>query len=236
MKTKKITIIHPSRKRPLYAFKTFTQWMNHSEHPLNIEYILSVDNDDPTLQEYNWEFRHTLNIRFEYNNNRSAIDAINNAAKTAKGELFVVVSDDFDAFTSWDTFLLEKLEGLNDFIVKTNDGYLGNNWLITLPIMDRTYYNRFGYIYYPEYRHLWCDTEMTVVAKMIGKTIDLQHFTDKIFKHRHHTIGEMEKDEIAIKNDSTWDQGKSLFLERYDVDFYINQQEIVYRFEREKFL
>jgi hypothetical protein len=46
----------------------------------------------------------------------------------------------------------------------------------------------------------------------------------------------MEKDEIAVKNDSTWDQGKSLFLERYDADFYIHQKEVVFRFEREKFL
>ena len=77
---------------------------------------------------------------------------------------------------------------------------------------------------------------MTVVAKMLGKIVDLQHFTDKVFKHNHHTIGLMEKDEIAVKNDSTWDQGKSLFLDRYDADFYINQEEVVFRFEREKFL
>jgi hypothetical protein len=27
-----------------------------------------------------------------------------------------------------------------------------------------------------------------------------------------------------------------LFLDRYDSDFYINQEEVVFRFEREKFL
>jgi len=235
MESKKISIIHPSRQRPAMAYQTYKKWMSQCLHPKDVEYILSVDNDDSTLQQYNWEFREALDVTFQYNNNRSAIDAINVGAKLTNGRLLIVVSDDFDAFFGWDEFLLEKLEGHKDYIVKTNDGYLGNNWLITLPIMDREYYNRFGYIYYPEYKHLWCDTEMTVVANMLGKTIDLQHFTDKIFKHNHHTIGLMEKDSIAIKNDATWDQGKSLFLERYDADFYIND-EIVFRYEREKFL
>lgn len=236
MTNKKISIIHASRQRPLMAYETYKKWKHNALNIPEVEYILSLDNDDPTLQQYNWEFRGVLDIQFEYNNNKSAIDAINIAAKNANGDLFVVVSDDFDAFFGWNQFLLENLQDKHDFIVKTNDGYLGNNWLITLPILDREYYNRFGYIYYPEYNHLWCDTEMTVVAKMLGKTIDLQHFTDKVFKHNHHTIGLMEKDEIAVKNDSTWDQGKSLFLERYDADFSINQEEVVFRFEREKFL
>ena len=236
MTNKKISIIHPSRQRPLMAFETYNKWITNAFNIPEVEYILSVDNDDPTLQQYNWEFRGAIDVTFQYNNNRSAIDAINVAAKNAKGDLFVVVSDDFDSFFGWNQFLHENLHDKHDFIVKTNDGYLGNNWLITLPILDREYYNRFGYIYYPEYKHLWCDTEMTVVAKMLGKIIDLQHFTDKVFKHNHHTIGLMEKDEIAVKNDSTWDQGKSLFLDRYDADFYINQEEVVFRFEREKFL
>lgn len=236
MVPKKISIIHPSRQRPQMAYETYKKWMTQCVHTNEVEYILSVDNDDPTLQSYNWEFKNALDVTFHYNNNRSAIDAINYAAQFAKGNIFIVVSDDFDTFFAWDEFLLEKLKDYCDFIVKTNDGYLGNNWLITLPILDREYYNRFEYIYYPEYKHLWCDTEMTVVGKMLGKIIDLQHFTDKVFKHNHHTMGLMEKDEIAVKNDATWDQGKSLFLERYDADFYINQDEIVFRFEREKFL
>jgi len=236
MNNKKITIIHPSRQRPLMAHDTYKKWMSNCIRPHEVEYIISVDNDDPTRQEYNWEFKGNLHVTFQYGNNRSAIDAINSAAQLTYGEIFVVVSDDFDCFFGWDEFLIEKLKGRKDFIVKTNDGYLGNNWLITLPILDRKYYNRFGYIYYPEYKHLWCDTEMTVVGKMLGKIIDLQVFTTAVFKHNHHTIGLMEKDEIAIKNDSTWDQGKSLFLERYDADFNIKPEKIVFRFEREKFL
>ena len=121
MTNKKITIIHPSRQRPLMAFETYNKWITNALNIPEVEYILSVDNDDPTLQQYNWEFRGAIDVTFQYNNNRSAIDAINVAAKNAKGDLFVVVSDDFDAFFGWNQFLHENLKDKRDFIVKTNE-------------------------------------------------------------------------------------------------------------------
>jgi hypothetical protein len=112
---------------------------------------------------------------------------------------------------------------------------MNSNWLITLPIMDRAYYNRFGYIYHPDYKHMWSDTEMTTVGHMLGKIVDLQN-SNAVFKHRHYTINEMQKDAVNEKNDATWNQGKSLFLERFDRDFDLRAEQIVLRFPKEKFL
>ena len=60
MKNKPISIIHPSRQRPLMAYETYKKWMTNAVNPPEVEYILSVDNDDPTLQQYNWEFRKNI--------------------------------------------------------------------------------------------------------------------------------------------------------------------------------
>lgn len=230
-----ITIIHPSRQRSHMALETKKKWLSKAQFPHAIEYILSVDNDDPTLQDYNWAFRNELDTIFDFNNNTTAIQAINNSAKKANGRILIVVSDDFDCFTHWDTFLVESLRGKQNFIVKTADGYGHNSWIITLPIMDDVYYQSFGYIYYPEYHHLWCDTEMTVIAMMTNKIVNLES-NEHIFKHNHYTIGGMTKDDISIKNESTWEQGKSLFLSRFDKDFDLEQEKIIKRIDKEKFL
>jgi hypothetical protein len=235
MNNKTISIIHPSRQRPEMALQTKQNWMRNAIHKNSIEYILSIDNNDPSLHDYNWHFRHQYDTKIEYNNNTSAMDAINVVAPKTVGNLIVVVSDDFDSFEGWDEYLITHLKGDKDFLVKTSDGYMNSDWLVTLPIMDREYYNRFGYVYHPEYKHLWCDTEMTTVGHMLGKIVDLQN-SNAVFKHKHYTINGMEKDAVNEKNDATWNQGKSLFLERFDRDFDLKPEEIVKRFPKEKFI
>src|ERR1051325_1576707 len=146
----KITVIHPSRGRPKEAFITACKWRDRADS--EFEYILSIDNDDKSLQSY-------ISIFYDYgptglghtNHNKTAIEAINHAAKIATGDLLVVISDDFDCPEHWDTLLLTELAGKSDFCVKTDDGLQPT--LITLPIMDRIYYERYGYVYHPSYLH-----------------------------------------------------------------------------------
>ncbi len=213
----KISIIHPSRGRVKQAIKTRDKWLDKSASVSNIEYILSTDIDDTDFIQYRDNFlltRHTIN------NNHSAIDAINNAAKIATGNLFIVISDDFDCPENWDKLLIDALVDKSDFIIKTDDGC--QKWIITLPIMDRVYYNRFGYIYYPGYKHMFCDTEMTHVGDLLNRKITLPIK----FQHNHYTqINGQPKDAINIKNDATWQQGEDLYVSRVNenfglVDFY----------------
>ena len=46
----------------------------------------------------------------------------------------------------------------------------------------------------------------------------------------------MAKDAVNEKNDATWNQGKALFLERFDRNFDLSAEEIVKHFPKEKFL
>ena len=99
--------------------------------------------------------------------------------------------------------------------MKTQDG--GQPWIITLPILDRTYYNRFGWIYNPRFEHLFADTEMSHVADLLGRKIDLPI----TFRHNHYTSGRSPKDEINEKNDKTWNQGEAVYLEGVRCGFNI---------------
>lgn len=220
-----ISLIHPSRGRVSEAFKAGSKWIRDAGEP--VEYILSIDYDDPHKGLYQAKFlgnglvcdrsgvgvgawRHDGILE---SGNRSAVDAINNAAKHSTSDIIVVMSDDFDCPPQWATALLRLTEGKTDWIAKTPDGI--QKWIITLPIMDRTYYNRFGYIYYPEYRHMFCDTEMTCVGDLLQKTIKL----DIPFKHNHYSTGASKKDPVSERADSTWGQGEALFIERARKNF-----------------
>lgn len=228
----KITVIHPSRSRPISAFATACKWKYWADK--EFEYILSLDSDDPSISEYLELFDNFgINAIGTENENRSVVDAINNAAKIATGDLFIVISDDFDCLKSWDTMLIAaiywdaealflQLDRKTDFIVKTQDGI--QKTLMTLPIMDRVYYERYGYIYYPDYLHMFCDQEMTAVGHMLGKVITV----DLKFEHMHYSVGKSQRDAISIRNDSTWLQGETLFNERLKTDFGIENPVIPY--------
>lgn len=229
-----ISIIHPSRGRVQMATETARKWLNNAKHREQIEYWFSCDSDDPQMQQYN-DAVIQMGVRATFGVNGTAITAINKVVGYTTGNILIVVSDDFDCFYGWDDFLLCSLHGKNDYIVKTSDGYMNNNWLITLPIMDRTYYNRFGYIYFPDYKHMFCDTEMTCVGNMLGRVIDLQN-PSAVFQHNHYSIQRMAKDAINEKNDATWHQGKELFLERHANNFDLPQDKIVMTYPKEMFV
>jgi hypothetical protein len=211
----KITIVHPSRQRAEYAHKTCKNWLQRAKNADEIEYMLTIDLSDSTSYADAFKGFENYTTHIIISHNRSAIDAINNAAKYARGNLLIVVSDDFnEPPQDWDEQLLNALEGKEDFIVKTDDGL--QPWIITLPIMDRKYYDRFGYIYYPEYRHMFCDTEMTHVADLLDRKITLPIK----FPHAHYTQRTGQPyDEVNKKNDDTWKQGEELYLLRVKQSF-----------------
>lgn len=198
-----ISILHPSRSRAERSYQVTQKWMANAG--TECELIVSIDNNDPKFNEYLLLYGDKLIS----NDNRSAIDAINNAAKVAKGDILIVVSDDSDCTRNWGSKIIEVTRHKKDWILKVNDGI--QKWLITMPIMDRDYYNRFGYIYFPEYEHMFCDTELTHVADILGRTIKRN---DIEFKHNHYSVTRAGRDEVSIKADLTWNQGKQLYLQR----------------------
>lgn len=215
----KISVIHPSRGRPQQAFETANKWISKADD--TFDYFLSFDSDEQDI--YCKQFEGYEDIMVGLNGpNKSAIEAINKAAMLVRTDLFVVISDDFDCPEHWDTSLLKELEGKSDFVLKTDDLYQPT--LVSLPIMDRIFYERYGYIYFPGYKHMFCDQEMTAVALMTGKYLK----SDLKFPHHHYTTGKTPKDEINVRNDLTWRQGEKLFNERLKTNFGITEPVMKY--------
>jgi hypothetical protein len=91
-----------------------------------------------------------------------------------------------------------------------------------MEIMDRTYYERFGFIYHPSYKSLWCDNEKTELAKMLRryKYIDME-----IFVHENPAYGHSfhHRDELFDKQQSLWGVDEANFLARKAIRFEIEK-------------
>lgn len=207
-----ISLIHPSRSRATKAWETFSKWEDY-KGIVRLEHILSIDTSDKQVNDYKYLFEKSPCTKILISDNRSAVDAINNAAKVSTGDILIVMSDDFGCPMNWGGRIVDTTSQKTDWIAKTPDGI--QKWIITLPIMDRHYYNRFGYIYYPEFLHMFCDTELTAVADLTGRKIEL----NIPFKHNHYSVTKGEKDAVSIRADATWEQGEKLFLERAKRNF-----------------
>lgn len=210
----KFSVIHPSRSRPHLAHQAYQKWMSNHSSEHTYEYILSIDRDDPKIGEYLFLFKWCNIVINE--GQSSTVIAINKAAELSTGKILIVISDDFETVPDWDKKIIEATQGKNDWILKTQDGTQG--WIITLPIMDRDYYNRFGYVYNPIYKHMFCDTEMTCVADLLGRKIT----SNIAIKHNHYSVaGGIKHDAVSVKADLTWGEGERTFMDRWQVKFGI---------------
>lgn len=208
-----ISLLHPSRSRIDKSFETTEKWIMRSRAHLGIEVIISLDEDDPQLDTYKEVYTgYEVVIT---NPNRSAVDAINAAAKVATGDIMIVLSDDTDCPDNWAELIETEVRGKKDFVLRVEDGI--QSWLCTMPIIDRTYYNRFGYVYNPSYRHMFCDTEFSHIAYGLNRVIK----SNLLFEHLHYSVKRLgiKPDEINHRADRTTSEGRDLYLKRMQNGF-----------------
>lgn len=210
MEGKRISIIHPSRWRHKMAKKAHDHWMSLADDPKSIEYILSLDTSDNTFIDYQEAFIND-DIDTMVCPNRSIVDAVNNAAKNAQGDIFVVVSDDFEAFQGWDTVIIERLDIKRAELLHTFDTIQNN--VCTLPIITKKYYELFGHIYHPHYISMFADDDLTECAKLVNGYIEA---FDLVFAHNHWVNGKNPKDKTYDRENSktAWEVGKRMFQQR----------------------
>lgn len=77
--------------------------------------------------------------------------------------------------------------------------------------MGREYYNRFGYIYHPDYVSLFCDNEAMDTAIELNKYVYVDRL---IHEHRHPVWGFGQTDELGRRNDIYYRQDKRTYDKR----------------------
>lgn len=145
------------------------------------------------------------------NGDKTCVAGWNVAAAASKGKIIITVADDFNPPQNWDALLLAlEPKGWEDgeHVVKVEDGYVHNIFVIS--ILTRKRYERFGYVFYPKYLSLFCDTEFGEVALRDGVVIEANHL---LFEHCHPDCGKRPRDGVDLVHASQerWNAGEMLF-------------------------
>lgn len=205
-----ISILHPSRGRPQRAYETARKWLDNAG--CDCEYILSLDEDDPTLSRYPLNTNETHVI---INNNKSVVEATNQAAKKAEGEILIYLSDDFDCPPLWGPMILKEFQNEDrPLIIKVDDCFqpLGIA-ILTIPIMNRKLYEKLGYFWHPGYKSMFVDEDLYWTSRKLGALKFSEHLK---FPHLHKKDGDDSTYQASAKN---WGQGKEFFMQRRGAGF-----------------
>lgn len=180
----------PTRGRPDQFIKTFESFHLLESGKHKITYLISIDEDDRTMDNLAKQLRNekynSPNFIIVTAQRAGKIGSVNRDMNQAPDDWDIVMqpADDFIALVQgWDDRVVEELETTFedlDGVVWFFDGHQPK--IDTLCIMGRKYYERFGYLYYPEYRTFWADVEFTEVADRLDRLI---YSPEVLFEHRH---------------------------------------------------
>jgi hypothetical protein len=197
------------------AYSQYKNWIAKSTGLVPIEHILSIDIDEPQANEYRQLFTDSLIVQ-DNPSDGYVVGATNAAAKHAKGDILIYLSDDFDCPTQWDVLIRRKLTDGKEQLLKVDDCLQGFNVaVLTIPIMTRAFYDRFGYFFYPEYKSMFCDEDLYHVARIIN---GLVFAPDLKFPHLHPSNPTKElqgtSDATYNRSNGMWTQGQTLHNKR----------------------
>ena len=220
----KLLIKFPTRNRKNKFFKVLRQYQNLCEDLDNTYFLITLDNDDESMNPSDVEdiFNTFKNIKVVYGTSNSKIHAVNRDIELVNDwDIVLLASDDMTPkVKGYDNIIRNKMKEFysdTDGILWFNDGHMGNK-LNTLCILGKKYYDRFGYIYHPEYKSVWSDNEFMLVGNILGKQT---YFEQVIIEHEHPDWGYGSRDEIHQNNSKNENQDKLLFTKRKDNNFYL---------------
>lgn len=173
-----------------------------------------LDKDDPAMDNDGVMTKLLLNypevIRL-WGTSHSKVHAINRDLDNLPSfDILINMSDDME-FTvkGFDDIIRKHMPAdLNGFL-HFPDSYKKASACV-LSIIGRTYFERTGYIYHPDYISLWADVEETEKAKLLGKC---HYIPESIFEHNHYSNGKASKDQLYLRN-NTWKRDLKTYQRR----------------------
>lgn len=220
----KLLIKFPTRNRKNKFFKVLKKYQNLCEDLTNTYFLITLDNDDESMSpsEVDQIFNTFKNVKVIYGDSNSKTYAINRDIELVDDwDIVLLASDDMiPKVKGYDNVIRNKMKENypdTDGILWFNDGHQGNK-LNTLSILGKKYYERFGYIYYPEYKSVWSDNEFMMVGNLLGKQT---YFDEVIIEHEHPDWGYGNRDIIHQTNSNNENRDKLLFMKRKENNFFL---------------
>lgn len=226
----KILVKYPSRERAVLFESTLNKCIDNQT--TSVLYLISLDITDPQLYKYEEICDKYENLLYTTNYSASKIEAVNrdvNQFMHVKWDILVLLSDDMICQKGgWDQIIIDKMTELypdTDGVLWFSDGHTKLN---TMCIIGRKYYERFRYIYNPEYTSLWSDNEFQEVAQMLGKT-NIEPF-ECIFEHQHFsTSPNIKADTLMKKNEKFYNIDQKVYKNRRLNNFDLEKEDNIWK-------
>jgi hypothetical protein len=217
--TKTILIKYPTRGRADLFVKRIADWKLKAKDMSRLKFIVTCDKDDRSMNnEWIQSFCKTMNIEINYHDSNTKISACNKDIPESGWDYLVLLSDDMECrCEGWDNVIEEIFTQSGKGVIWFDDGL--NHSIDTFCVVTLEYYNKFKYLYYPEYISVFCDNEFTEVAMLLG---ELVQGNPSIVKHNW--VGLELKDETHIRNETNENYKKDgeLFKARRLNGYFLN--------------
>lgn len=176
-----LLIKFPTRNRRLKFEQVYSKYKELATNP-STKIVAIIDPDD----RMSYIACNNGGIDYIMTKGTGKIAAINTPLRLCDTyDVLLLASDDMiPQVKGYDQIIIDDMARTypdTDGVLWYNDGYTGNK-LNTLVCAGRKYLERFGYIYHPDYKSLWCDNEFMDVANSIGK---MTYIDKVIIKHDH---------------------------------------------------
>jgi len=215
-----ISLLHATRWRPQAAQDAHDVWMARASGEYEIEYIYSIDSDDP--ESLAWGLRGNFVI---CGDSRGNVDAYNRAAYASRGDILVQVHDDVEPPPRWDAIVAERLDVTRPQVLHVDDGLSAevnkNVSLIPVMICTRKWAKDMGGLFHPEYVSVFCDDDASEKARAREAVVAASDIT-----FRHHWRGAHHDDtQSRSYAPANWEAGKEL-LEARRADGFADHPEL----------
>lgn len=236
----KILVKYATRGRPERFFGGMDTIYSLADTPKYIYTCVTADVDDSSMNNESVINRVLLypNTRIVFGESTSKISAINRdmdnlPIEMSDWDILVNFSDDqrfiqpqWDAYVRVDfNAIFPSLDGFMSYLDPDTKGAL-----TTYSIIGRPYYNRFGFIYDPQFKSLFCDNLADICAKALGK----YHFSStQLIHHYNPSYGYVgfEPDNMYVEQQKIgWSEDQAMYnkiieqgIEQYLLKFIKNE-------------
>jgi hypothetical protein len=203
----------PSRGRPQRFFDSLDNIVAHIGDWDYHHISCSLDLDDYTMNnlEVRERVKQYTNVSVEWGYSDSKIHAVNRSMPDMPFDILINMSDDmrFNLYGFDRCIRVDMNAHFPNF-----DGLLhypdqdAKEYLATMYIAGREFYRKFGFIYDPKFKSLWCDNLIMKVAQHMEK---YKYCGYQINVHLNPAYGHLQKDELFNRQQEDWNHDEGMY-------------------------
>lgn len=219
----RILVKFPTRGRREPFFNTLDKYYEFATDTDLLEVQVTIDSDDKEMNNPDCleRLKGYKNLSYNLGKSKSKIHAVNRDLKTTGWDILLLASDDMvPIMQGYDEVIRKNMRAHypdTDGVLWFNDGNRSD--LNTLCILGKSYFDRFGYIYFPQYKSMYCDYEFMLVGNILQRQT---YFPDVIIRHEHPEYGYGEIDSTYEQNNIPYSDDRKLFHKRKAMNFGFN--------------